>query len=317
MRSLPSRSRLLLSGLLAAGAVTLAAGCGGAGTPRSGDERPETSVPAARTAACRREPESGARTISIRSGGRERTARVHVPARLRARHPAPLLLVLHGAGGDGPGFERYTGYSGLADREGFVAVYPSAIDRFWTLGESGEPDDVRFLSELLDRVEADLCVDEDRVFATGLSNGGGMAARLACALGDRIAAAAPVAGGYGNLPDCEPARAVSVLEMHGDADPIVPYGGDGPGSPNSAEGFASAWAARNGCAETPTHRRLAPRAVRLDWPGCRGRSAVAHVRLLGFGHDVPGVNPRTSPPGMISGPDEIWRFLSSHPRPPA
>lgn len=59
--------------------------------------------------------------------------------------------MLHGAGGDGPGFERYTGYSELADREGFVAVYPSAIDRFWTLGESGEPDDVRFLSELLDR----------------------------------------------------------------------------------------------------------------------------------------------------------------------
>jgi len=241
---------------------------------------------------------------------------VHVPKRARAGRPAPLLLVLHGAGGTGPEFEPYTRFSELADREGFVAVYPSAVDRFWTVGAGEGPDDVRFLSELLDRLEVDLCVDPARVFVTGLSNGGGMSARLACALGDRIAAAAPVAGAYGNLPPCEPARPVSVLEMHGDADPIVPYEGEGPGSESSAEGFARAWAERNGCPEEPVRRRAAPRAVRLDWPICRDGSAVAHVRLLGFGHDIPGVTPRTSPPGTISGPSEIWRFLSSHPRPP-
>jgi len=239
---------------------------------------------------------------------------VHVPARVRAGRPAPLLLVLHGAGGTGPDFERYTGFSEVADREGFVAVYPSAVNRFWTIGADGGPDDVRFLSRLLDRLEGDLCVDPARVFVTGFSNGGGMSARLACALGDRIAAAAPVAGAYGGLPPCEPARPVSVLEMHGDADPVVPYEGDGPGDESSAEGFARAWADRDGCRSDPARRRLAPRAVRLDWTGCRDGTAVAHVRLLGFGHDIPGVLPRTSPPGTIFGPAEIWRFLSSHPR---
>jgi len=268
----------------------------------------------AKSRGCGRDPEPGARTVNVRSGGLERTARVHVPARVRPARPAPLLLVLHGAGGTGPDFERYTGFSELADREGFVAVYPSAVNRFWTIGAGGGPDDVRFLTELLDRLQGELCVDPARVFVTGLSNGGGMSARLACALGDRIAAAAPVAGAYGDLPPCEPARPVSVLEMHGDADPVVPYEGDGPGSESSAVGFAGAWAERNGCRSEPTRRRLAPRAVRLDWPGCRDASAVAHVRLLGFGHDIPGVIPRTSPPGTISGSAEIWRFLSAHPR---
>ena len=301
--------------VLAAGLVAVAVGCAGSGgAPAPEHGQPAASGRPAESRACGRDPEPGARTLTVRSGGLTRASRVHVPARVREGRPAPLLLVLHGAGGTGPEFEPYTRFSELADREGFVAVYPSAVDRFWTVGAGEGPDDVRFLGDLLDRLEVDLCIDPARVFVTGLSNGGGMSVRLACTLGDRIAAAAPVAGAYGNLPPCEPARPVSVLEMHGDADPIVPYEGDGPGSVTSAEGFARAWAERNGCGEEPLRRSAAPRAVRLDWPNCRDGSAVAHVRLLGFGHDIPGVTPRTSPPGTIFGPAEIWRFLSSHPR---
>jgi len=254
-------------------------------------------------------------TTTITSGGRARSALVHVPRGVATGRRVPIVLVLHGAGGDGPGFERYSRFSQLADREGFVAVYPSAIDRFWTVDEdSNGPDDVRFVAALLDRLEGRTCVDPARVYATGLSNGGGMAARLDCDLSERIVAVAPVAGAYGGLPPCRPSRAVSVLEMHGDADPIVPYEGGGPGSPDSADGFAAGWAARNGCTASPARRRLAPTAVRLDWSGCRNGTEVSHVRILEGGHDIPGVTPRTGPPGAIFGPGEIWRFLAEHPR---
>ena len=227
------QARRLVPAVLAAGLVAVAVGCAGSGrAPAPEHGQPAASGRRAEARACGRDPEPGARTLTVRSGGLTRASRVHVPARVREGRPAPLLLVLHGAGGTGPEFEPYTRFSELADREGFVAVYPSAVDRFWTVGAGEGPDDE----------------------------------------------------------------------------------GDGPGSVTSAEGFARAWAERNGCGEEPLRRSAAPRAVRLDWPNCRDGSAVAHVRLLGFGHDIPGVTPRTSPPGTIFGPAEIWRFLSSHPR---
>ena len=302
----PCRVGVVTAALLVA-VVTAACGSTTAPAPHS------PSGPLAGTA-CMRPASPGARALTITSGGRARTAAVHVPPRLRGGRPAPLLLVIHGAGGTGPSFEGYSKFSTLADRKGFIAVYPTAIDRFWTVNaHSNGPDDVRFVSDLLDRLERDLCVDRDRVFATGLSNGGGMTARLACQLSDRIAAAAPVAGGYGALPTCRPVRPVPVLEMHGDADPVVPYGGSGPGSPESARGYVAGWVARDGCAPRPAARRLARTAVRLEWRGCRAGSAVTHVRIEGGGHDIPGVTPRTSPPGAIFGPGEIWSFLQAHP----
>jgi polyhydroxybutyrate depolymerase len=313
--SLPSPCRLtsFAAGVVAlALLVAVAAACGGSPAASEAERR---GPPTIAGEGCGRAPKPGNATMMITSGGRDRSARVHVPGGLETGRRIPVLLVLHGAGGDGPSFERYSRFSELADREGFVAVYPSAIDRFWTVGEdSSGPDDVRFLADLLDRVEGRTCVDPTRVYATGLSNGGGMAARLACELSERVVAVAPVAGAYGGLPPCRPPRTVSVLEMHGDADPIVSYEGSGPGRPDSARGFAAGWAERDGCAASPIRRRLAPTAVRLDWSGCRSGAAVSHVRILGGGHDIPGVTPRTSPPGAIFGPGEIWRFLAAHPR---
>ncbi len=314
MANLPSprRSASFAAGVLAL-VVAVAAACGGSPTAQEADR--SRRAPTVAGEGCGRAPQPGNATVAITSGGRDRSARVHVPGGLETGRRVPVLLVLHGAGGDGPGFEPYSRFSELADREGFVAVYPSAIDRFWTVAEdSSGPDDVRFLDDLLARIEGRTCVDPTRVYATGLSNGGGMAARLACALSTRVVAVAPVAGAYGGLSECRPARPVSVLEMHGDADPIVPYEGSGPGRPDSARGFAAGWAERNGCAASPVSGRLAPTAVRLDWSGCRSGTAVSHVRILRGGHDIPGVTPRTSPPGAIFGPGEIWRFLAAHPR---
>src|SRR5207248_243685 len=154
--------------------------------------------------------------------------------------PLPLVLALHGAGGNGRGMEQYTGLSAFADRYGFVAVYPSSVPKFWNITASpNKPDDVAFINQLLDVVESQVCIDPERVYATGVSNGGGMVALLACAMSDRLAAVAPVAGNYLPLPPCHPDRPVSVLEIHGTAVKSVPY--------RIVPGFMGQWLAFDGC----------------------------------------------------------------------
>lgn len=147
----------------------------------------------------------------------------------RSGVPMPLVLGYHGFGGSPQ--EQAT--SGLADRallDRFVAVFPqgSNLDgstpAYFNLETVNEPllaDDVGFTGALLDDVEADLCIDRTRIYAMGMSNGGMFVSTLACALNDRIAAVAPVAGVH-LLPDCD-GRPVPIIVTHGTSDPLVPF----------------------------------------------------------------------------------------------
>jgi polyhydroxybutyrate depolymerase len=250
----------------------------------------------------------------MRSGGLQRAAIVHLPPRGGATR-LPLLLVFHFAGGTGGEMEAATRLSPFADRHRFIAVYPDADgpNHFWNISSArSRADDVQFVRDLLARLSTRVCFDQARVYATGVSNGGGMAARVGCDLGDVIAAVAPVAGGYSTLPACALPRA-SLLEIHGTGDPIVPYGGRGPAHAGAALPFVRGWAAANGCGATPVKTRPAKDAARFDWPGCGGGTRVAHVRLAGFGHGWPG-----GPGPVFRGKDSsfpanrvIWRFVSS------
>ena len=171
---------------------------------------------------CSQAPAPGDSQISLLSGGVERTAVLHVPPVAAGQH-LPVLVGLHGAGGRF--FERYSGFSVLADAEHFIAVYPNPIElrgdhTIWNIDDhrpGGGPNDVQFISDLLDYVEGNLCVDSSRVYEAGASNGGGMAVRAACQLSSRIAAFASIAGGYRALPSCRPTTPVSVIEVHGTA----------------------------------------------------------------------------------------------------
>src|SRR5437899_2839405 len=167
---------------------------------------------------CGRDERTGRYTLVLRSGGITRYALVNVPPGAPATRPLPLVLALHGAGGTGREMDSGTGLSALADRAGFVAVYPSAAWKFWNISASpGKPDDVGFIKTLLDTVESQVCIAPDRLYATGVSNGAGMVALLGCALSARLAAIAPVAGNYRPLPPCAPDRPVSMPEIHGPA----------------------------------------------------------------------------------------------------
>jgi polyhydroxybutyrate depolymerase len=253
---------------------------------------------------------SGDFTISLQSGGLTRNALVHVPRGVAGRR-APVVLAFHGAGGSGPFMADYSGLSPLADHDHFIVVYPSAAGRrhFWTLNgrDSRDPDDVAFISSLLDVLPSRACVDTKRIYATGVSNGGGFTARIGCVLSWRLAAIAPVAGGYRSLDPCAPDRPVSVLEIHGTADPVVPYDGKPPDYAGSVPRFLDGWAGRNKCTTPAAPVFVAPHTERFDWPSCADGTEVLHFRLSGVGHTWPGSRDSRSAP--IAAGRTIWRFF--------
>jgi polyhydroxybutyrate depolymerase len=206
---------------------------------------------------------------------------LHIPP----KPPVGLVLAFHGAGGTGDGFAGATGFSDAADDHGFAVLYPSAAaDRFWSLNGRMGTTDLDDLRALIPQALELACTD--RVFATGVSNGGGFAARVACELDD-VVAVAPVAGGYRALDRCPPSRRVSVLEVHGTADHVVPYRGKKPDYAGSVPRYLAGWAERDGCAGRPTSRRETKVVTHLRYRGCANGLAVEHLRLQDVDHGWP------------------------------
>jgi polyhydroxybutyrate depolymerase len=225
--------------------------------------------------------------------------------------PMALVLAFHGAGGSGRSMERYSELSKFSDRDHFIAVYPSAASahRFWTLNASdpSKPDDVAFVSALLSSLGRSVCMDPQRVYATGVSNGGGFAARLGCVLSSRLAAIAPVAGGYRSLDPCHPDRPVSVLEIHGDSDTVVPYDGKPPDYAGSVPRFLSQWAELDDCPSGGQPTVAAHGAQRFAWGPCAEEADIQHLKLAGVGHTWPGGDDSRAAP--VSAAREVWLFF--------
>jgi polyhydroxybutyrate depolymerase len=221
---------------------------------------------------------------------------VHVP---RATPPGrrPLMLVLPGAGMTGADMAAQTGYSRLADLKGFMVAYPTASgDRpFWNVSTTlpGKPDDVAYLRRVIGALTGDAgCADPARVGVTGVSDGGGMSAVLACRAADLLAAAAPVADGSSTLPDCAPARPLPVLEIHGMRDSVEP--------------FVSEWRGRDRCPGPARRSAPAHNVLEQRWT-CAGGRVVVHDRVIDGAHGWPGE--RSLKP--FSSTLRTWRFLNS------
>jgi polyhydroxybutyrate depolymerase len=226
---------------------------------------------------------------------------LRVPARARGRR-APLILALHFASGTGAQMEQATRYTRQAARSGFDVAYPTAsANHFWSIDG-----DLDKLEATLDAIERVACIDPSRVYVSGISNGGFMATVLACRMAGRVAAAALFAPGINGVGDCEPSRPVSVLEVHGTADPIVPYRG--------VPAFVAGWAQHDGCSSESSSHRAGTKVAVLRWPGCRAGAQVQHLRLTGGKHiellpqlRAAGVDPAAT----------AWRFLRAHRLPAA
>lgn len=289
---------LALCALLAAGGVVASA------------ERSSHAKAATRADPVPCEPQiaSGSHVLELTVAGVRRIALVHIPPGGSGARLA-LLVALHGYGGNGRAMESYSGFSGLADSDGFEVAYPSSHGLAWnTTGASRQPRDIAFLRTLIGALERDDCADPGRVFIAGVSNGGGMAALAGCQLSARIIGFASVAGAYAGQPPCRPSKPISVLEIHGTADQIVPY--DGNGTEPSVESFVRGWARREHCASTPSTHAIAPRTTEQKWSRCAGGETVAHIRILRGRHQWPGATPPDpGPPATICASCVIWSFF--------
>ena len=148
----------------------------------------------------------GSHTLVVQHGGRSRSYIVHLPAASRSGTALPLVLAFHGGGGEAAGLQRYAGLDAVADREGFIVVYPFGTGPLprrlltWNAGEccgyamNNNVDDVGFAIAVIDDLARRTSVDANRVYATGHSNGAMMVYRLAAERADRVAAIVPVAG---------------------------------------------------------------------------------------------------------------------------
>jgi polyhydroxybutyrate depolymerase len=295
-------------------------GRSGAASPSVPPERDvSTSLSDAGCATGREERQTREFTLRLASPQGERTALVRVPARAAVAR-SPLVVALHGGGASGRFMKRYSGLARVGDRAGFAMVFPDATGehRFWNLNAGTAPDDVGFVEDLIERMATVACVDPERVFAVGVSNGGGLAARVGCELSQRVAGVVVVAGGFRSLPACRPARPVSVLEIHGSNDASVPYRGDPrDGRAGDVVAWLAGWARRDRCASATRPRTMAPRTLRFDWLGCAAGTKLAHIQVLGGGHQWPGaIPPDPGPPSTFSAAQQAWAFLAPLRAPP-
>jgi len=211
----------------------------------------------------------GTSTKTILVGNLTRSYLIHTPSSLDKTKPVPLVLVFHGGESQPQLMERYTRFSDLADRERFIAVYPEGVNKHWNDGRPNAPNvnDVGFTVALIQDVERTFNIDTNRIYATGISNGGIFSQRLGCELSGTIAAIASVAA---SMPEtlatrCKPSTPISVLMIHGTDDPLIPYHGGLlsrtilGGSVLSVPDTIRFWATHNKCSPTPQTIDMADR----------------------------------------------------------
>lgn len=287
---------------------------------------------------------AGDHTRTLRVGELERRYRVYIPKKYDASKATPVIVVFHGGGGNPESMIRLTGMNSKADEAGFMVVYPFGTGKLTNTlltfngGEccgyamENKVDDVGFTRELLDDLAKVANVDADRIFATGLSNGGIMAHYLASELSDRIAAIAPV-GGPLMLEAPHNKRPVPVIHFHGTADAFAPFkGGYGKGflgrskvtSFRSVDHTIQNWVKANGCKTEPEIMSLPDKVddkmkvTRKTWSGGKEDSEVVLIEIEGGGHTWPGQKPIVSILGEstmdISANDLMWEFFQKHPR---
>ncbi len=258
----------------------------------------------------------GDHTVTLMHDGLMRTAIVHVPEGLDPTTPVPLVLNFHGFSSNASQQVFFSAMNPLADTEGFVVVYPEGLVSSWNAGVCcGEAivtnrDDVGFVRALVAELHTQLCLDARRVYATGMSNGGFMAHRLACEASDLVAAVAPVSAANG-MASCEPGRAVPVLMFNGTLDTLVPYVGNGL-FPSVAKTF-SEWAARNGCGGDVQPGETVGLASSEHYDACEDGVRVIQWTMQGMGHCWPGqaVCPFGAPNLDVSANEAMWAFFQA------
>jgi len=268
-------------------------------------------------------------TGSFDFGGQSRNYRLHVPPSYNGTDAVPLIFNLHGYTSNATQQEFYSGMNAVSDTAGFIVCYPNGIGNAWNSGFTppyfGGVDDVGFISVLIDSLSNQYNIDPARVYSCGMSNGGFMSYRLACELGNRIAAIASVTGTMTGLQldNCAPVRPIPSLQIHGTLDQTVAYQGNALSE--SVDSVMQYWITANGCTQ-PVLLDTLPDLVlegstvtTQRWTNCSGGTEVYHFKVANGGHTWPGAF--SIPSGItnqdINATQEIWNFFNrfTHPAP--
>ncbi len=288
---------------------------------------------------------AGETSETVTSGGTERAYFQHVPPAHDGETPVPVVVDYHGYSEGGSIHVLHTQLGPYGDEEGFVTISPDSgydVPR-WDTGLDST--DVAMFGDVLDQVEADLCVDTARIYVTGLSNGAMMTSALGCAYSDRIASIAPVAG-LRDPEGCSTTRPVPLITFHGTEDTFIAFDGglgssvadlpapDGSGTlgdeiddTDATEGpsipeLATAWAERNGCQPELGSERVADDVELQSAVDCPAGGEVELYVVEGGGHTWPGstldqsIESIVGPVTMsISANELMWDFFQAHPLP--
>lgn len=268
------------------------------------------------------------------SSGQNREYLLHIPGSYNASTPTPLVISMHAAM-LWPGTQMaISHWNELADEQGFIVVYPSGQSpwgggtgvrpKVWSTRPDSTAADVRFISDLITRLETTYNIDPTRIYASGYSNGGGMAFTLSCTMPHRIAAVGMVAAARDEpWSSCGDTVPVPVIAFHGTADPLVPYAGGGPSwlSPRpfpSVTEWTAEWARRNRCGPAPVVTVVAADVTRREYVGCADSAAVVLYTIRGGGHTWPGARPLPkwlvgATTRSIDATELIWTFFQEHP----
>lgn len=275
---------------------------------------------------------SFAQMDSIFVDGMHRKFLVHLPDGYDGTTELSLVLGFHGGFGNAEQFETQSQLSEKADEANFIVIYPDGLGfpaapsfHYWNAGVCcGYPyindiDDVNFIRNLIDTVVTEYAINEDRVYATGMSNGAFMVYRLACELSDKIAAIAPVAGGM-IVEECPTDRPVPVIHFHSYLDENIPYdGGVGDGFTSHhnppLDSVCNAWAGNGSCSTINDTIHHGADYTFVQWTGCECESEVNYYITTDGGHSWPGGNATglgDPVSEILNANDLMWDFFQEH-----
>lgn len=258
----------------------------------------------------------------------QRHYRVYVPKSYTGEESVPLLIVFHMLTGSGRTVEWLTHFNTIADREGFIVVYPDGYKASWAEGsglyaaDQEHVNDVLFTSTLIDKLAKEYAIDTNRVYATGFSSGGFMVQRLGCELSDKVTAIATVGATLSKnvLLNCDSQAPLPVLMINGTADQGVQW--NGTLEYLSVGETTQFWVNKNGCTPDPEKRQL-PNTQDDDtvieqnvYADCTESNRVMLITILGGGHTWPGGNQAVQLWGLngkisqdIDASQMIWSFF--------
>lgn len=262
--------------------------------------------------------------ISIESGGVKRTAFLVEHARLKQAR-RPVIVFLHGQSGAGIRSRNRLGLDRALKSRSVVAVYPDALGERWDVSDAGSERELKFVRDLIVKLEKDGIADPKRIYVAGGGPGGILAMRLACRHADSFAGAASLIAlmPAADAAACKPSRAIPFMLLAGTADPRMPFGGGKADIPEfkgevvSAAATIAPFAAAAGCADKMTKVEVPDRdpndgsRVQLEFRAdCK--APIEMVKIEGGGHTLPGARPsvdRGQPVGARNGDIDTARLL--------